>query len=218
MRRYWNQAKRWGIGFRSVEVREIRGSKRGFRVLTKTGAFRTRSVLLCTGARFKPWRTLGDGAPPVFGPAFARAREFSGRPVAVVGGGEAAVHQTLQLARHASVVHLFHRGERLKAIGVLQQRLRSAANVRVHPKSELREGSGGRLRVLRGGGEDRTISVEAVFALVGQTPELSILGGAPRPEGVFVAGDARRGVPRQVAAASGDGMRAAMECERYLRR
>lgn len=216
MRRYWGYARRWGLSRERGEAVSLRGTAGEYRVATGAGERRAKAVVVSTGTRFLRWSGLDGGGLPVYDAAFGRAREFRGRQVAVVGGGEAAIHQSLYLAEQAKTVYLIHRGERLKGIGLLKRRAASARNLRVLPSSTLTVGKEGPL-VVSGGGRRRTpLRVAAVFALIGQEPELSLLGKRRPGPGIFVAGDASRGAVRQVAWATGDGMRAAMECDAFL--
>ncbi len=211
MRRFAAQADAWGVKRIKGEALSIERQGGGYRVHTPDGVHAAKSVLLCTGARFLTWDELGSSGPPVFTAAFGRCPSYAGRTVAVVGGGETAVHQSLELSRHAKKVFLVHRGKSLRAIGLLQERVKRSRNIEVHANSMLRPGPGNRLKLGK-----KEISVAAVFALIGQAPELDLLKGLRAPKGIFTAGDAKHGVPHQVVSCAGDAMRAAMECEQFL--
>lgn len=217
MRRFWTQARAWGVEYFKAEALSLAREGGLYRIRTQAEVLAGRSVLLCTGARFLPWRELEGAGPPVFNAAFGRAREYAGRPVAVVGGGETAVHQSLALSRCARTVHLVHRGGSLRAIGALRERVENAGNIEVHARSRLALDRKNRLRLIGPGRRSREIAAAAVFALIGQVPELGLLRGHRSVPGLFTAGDARHGVAHQIAAAAGDAMRAAMECEAFLR-
>jgi len=216
MRRFSAQARAWGVKHLKAEALAVISGEGEYRIRTAEEQIPALSVILCTGARFLPWEDLGSDGPPVFNAAFGRAPQYSGQSVAVVGGGETAVHQSLELSRHAKKVYLIHRGESLRSIDLLLRRLQKAGNVEVHPNTLLRPGKGKRLQLIKQSSQEKEISVDAVFALVGQMPDLSLLRGHRDPKGIFTAGDAKHGVPHQIVSAAGDGMRAAMECENYL--
>lgn len=223
MDRWIRQARRWGLKF---------GMKVAGKVSYKNGFFRVeigrgqeicaRAVVRCTGARFK---SLGiPGEKKFFGrglyhAAFDEAPRCKDKDVAVVGGGEAATHQALYLARFASKVYLITKDFRLKAHPLLQKRAASRDNVVPIPCSlvEKVEGSRRLERVwLRhvSNGLRRFLRVQGLFVLIGKEPEAPGIWEAS--QGFFVAGDARGDRFRQVAIAGGDGVRAAMECMQYL--
>ncbi|MDD5304814.1 MAG: NAD(P)/FAD-dependent oxidoreductase, partial [Elusimicrobia bacterium] len=178
------------------------------------------SVVLATGARFKTLKAPGAGrlrGRGVFHAAFDAPGDFRGRAVAVVGGGEAAVHQAIHLAGRARRVIVVARGP-LSAHRLLLSRLAALPNV------EIRRG-----RVVRVEGRERVsaivlrddsgararLPVAAVFVLIGA--QASAWASLDKHPGVFVAGDARGGIERQVAVASGDGMAAAVRALRWFR-
>ena len=61
-----------------------------------------------------------------------------GKPVAVVGGGDAACQEALTLAMHASQVHLLVRGTALRARDAWQQRIAAQPKISVHLGTTLR--------------------------------------------------------------------------------
>lgn len=162
---------------------------------------------------------------------------YRGRRVAVIGGGDAAVKEGLFLTRFAEQVTIIHRRDRLRATQMLQERAFAHEKIDFVWDSVVREIVG--QQVVTGvqvenvkNGESRLLPVDGVFVYVGSIPNTEFLKGAldlsdrgfvvadkrghtNRP-GVFVAGDVRDGVLRQVATAVGSAAVAAMEAEEYI--
>lgn len=162
---------------------------------------------------------------------------YRGRRVAVIGGGDAAVKEGLFLTRFAEQVTIIHRRDRLRTTQVLQERAFAHEKIDFVWDSVVREIVG--QQVVTGvqvenvkNGESRLLPVDGVFVYVGSIPNTEFLKGAldlsdrgfvvadkrghtNRP-GVFVAGDVRDGVLRQVATAVGSAAVAAMEAEEYI--
>jgi len=115
---------------------------------------------------------------------------FRDAPVAVVGGGDAAVEEALYLARTASKVYLIHRRDELRASKIVAQRATE------HPKIEIlwnsipkeilgsdQEGVTGVLLQSTAGKEsattspERKIAVSGIFVAIGHTPNTNFLRG-----------------------------------------
>jgi thioredoxin reductase (NADPH) len=221
MSAYARQARGWGLKTLRGELVGLRSGARAHSLRLADGRrLSARSVVLATGARFTPLRApgavrlLGRG---VHHAAFDEAGKWRGRDVAVVGGGEAAVHQAVHLARSARRVTLVARGP-LSAHRLLLSRLAALGNVEVRRGRVVRVEGRERVEalVLRDGrAASARLPVSAVFVLIGAAASpWARRGGRP---GVFVAGDARGCVERQVAVAAGDGMAAAVRVQRWLR-
>ncbi|MFH2203556.1 MAG: NAD(P)/FAD-dependent oxidoreductase [Elusimicrobiota bacterium] len=224
MRRMVRQAACWGLDTECAQVRLLEHRADGWRIELAGGEVRRgKAVLIATGTEFLPLGVPGER--PLTGKGvrhavFDNARRYAGRRVGVVGGGEAAAHQALALAKHAEKVVLFVRGREIKAIRPLRDALANSSRI------ELRRGV--RVRRLLGdrrlagvewerGARRRREELDALFVLVGQRPHLPARRGTGGKRSLFIAGDARRGAVRHVVAAAADGMARAMECERFLR-
>jgi thioredoxin reductase (NADPH) len=214
------QARAWGLRPVKGSVSDLLARDGSFDVRLADGrSLSARAVVLAPGARFKKLgvpgerRLFGKG---VHHAAFDEAPRWRGRAVAVVGGGEAAVHQAVHLARWAKRVFVVARGP-LRAHPLLLSRLAACPNVellrgrvaRVEGESRVES-----LAVRGGGARLRRLPVSAVFVLVGA--EASPWADRADAEGVFLAGDARGRVERQVTVAAGDGMAAAVRALRWL--
>ena len=170
---------------------------------------------------------------------------FRGHRVAVVGGGNTAVEETLYLSNLAEHVTLIHRRDKLRAEKILQDRLMQRVRegkvslVWHHHVDEILGDESGvhgvRVRsTLNDAGRD--IAVSGVFIAIGHTPNtdlfrgqlemrggyLSILGGsegnatATSLPGVFAAGDVADHVYRQAITSAGSGCMAALDADRFL--
>jgi len=162
-------------------------------------------------------------------------------PIAVVGGGDAAVEEALYLTKTASKVYLIHRRNELRASKI------GAKRAMEHPKIEIlwntipqeilgndQKGVTGILLQSTAGLPDREIAVSGVFMAIGHTPNTKFLQGKvaltkkgyivrPIPfrshtsvPGVFAAGDVADDYYRQANTAAAGGCMAAIDAERYL--
>ena len=166
---------------------------------------------------------------------------FRNMPIAVVGGGDAAVEEALYLTKTASNVYLIHRRHELRASKIAAQRAAEHPKVEILwntiPKEILgsdEKGVTGMLLQSTSGLPDREIAVSGVFVAIGHTPntkfligkvELTAKGYIFRPipfrsntsvPGVFAAGDVADDYYRQANTAAASGCMAAIDAERFL--
>jgi alkyl hydroperoxide reductase subunit F len=211
-------------------------------VFTNGAALKARSVILATGAR---WRNLGVPGEAEYrnkGVAYCPHCDgplFKGKRVAVIGGGNSGVEAAIDLAGIVGHVTLIEYDARLRADQVLQDKLRSMANVRVITSAQTTEitGDGARVDGLvyanRDSGETHRIELEGVFVQIGLVPntewlkdsglELNRFGEieidartATNLPGVFAAGDATTVPYKQIVIAMGEGSKAALSAFDYL--
>jgi thioredoxin reductase (NADPH) len=203
-----------------------------------TQTLRARCVVLAPGARL---RTLGVPGEAEFAGrgvshcASCDAPLLRGKPVAVVGGGDASCQEALTLAAHASQVHLLVRGDALRARAAWRERIAAEPKITVHCGTTLGAVVGDNaVRSVRVTGPDgtREISVDGVFVYAGLVPETGlVVGVAPLDDterivvdaalrspvrGLLAAGCARAGTSGQAVDARADGEAAAASAHRHL--
>ncbi|MDO9099187.1 MAG: FAD-dependent oxidoreductase [Caldisericota bacterium] len=236
------QAERFGAEFVLDEALTLTRTDAGFDVATaEQTVFHARAVIVASGAvpRALPLKEeakyRGHGVSYC---ATCDAAFFLGKQVAVVGGGDAAVNETLVLAKGSSRVFLVHPLETLQATQVLVEQVSGQTNVELvaaaTPTGLRGEGKLEALIVRQASGGDRTLAVEGVFVAMEYTPVSNLLQGLVEvdaqgyvvlPEttesgvpGLYVAGDVRRKVLKQIVTAVADGAVAAQRAAGFLRR
>jgi thioredoxin reductase (NADPH) len=163
---------------------------------------------------------------------------FRGKRLAVVGGGDTAMEETLYLTKFASEVVVLHRKDKFRASKVMADRVLAHPKVRVEWNSEVADVLGdseisGLLVKDSRTGATRTMEVGGLFLAIGHAPNTGFLNGqleltpfnyiktAPwrtltSVDGVFAAGDAIDDYYRQAITSAGTGCMAALEAERWL--
>ncbi|MDP6135737.1 MAG: thioredoxin-disulfide reductase [Arenicellales bacterium] len=171
---------------------------------------------------------------------------YKGKPVAVIGGGNTAVEESLYLSNICSSVTLVHRRDELRAEAILRDKLigRSGklGNISICWNSILAEVLGDEQGVVgvtiqnTKSGEQRELGVHGVFIAIGHDPNTGIFAGQLDMEGgylqvngglegdatgtsipgVFAAGDVMDHVYRQAVTSAGTGCMAALDAERFL--
>ena len=206
--------------------------------------FRGRSLIFCTGKRYRRLNVPGEERFLGMGIAWCATCDaplYQDKRVAVVGGGNSALTAVRDLLRYASEIHLVHHKEKLNAEAVLLEEIRQAeadGRVTIHPNSQVREYIGGEhlegVRLSGTKGEVKhDIAVEGVFLEIGLEPNSALLEGflslnehgevpvdrdqSTEVPGLFAAGDVTDEREKQIVVAAGAGAKAALSADRYLR-
>ncbi len=231
-----------GMETEFAEASEILPSDGGFTVRSDAGDFSGRTVILAAGAKHRLPGVPGEEKYLGKGISFCAVCDgafYAGKPVAVIGGGNSAMQEALQLSELASSVTIvqnlayFTGEQRLAELIEKKENISAVFGALVERFTGEREIDGLDL-VVSETGERRHLAVDGVFVAVGLSPETkpfaSLLdtdrfGYAVADEstvtktpGLFVAGDCRTKSVRQISTAASDGAAAALAVCAYLDR
>jgi thioredoxin reductase (NADPH) len=212
-------------------------------VKTDKAEYAAKAVIIATGTSYRELGVPGEKEFKGRGLSHCAVCDgplFKGKRVLVVGGGNAAVATALYLADLASEVKIIHRRDSFRAQESLIKDLFGRGNVKVFWNTQLKEIRGERLiekAVLLNliTGETWELPVDGIFVQVGETPNSQIAkeAGVEVDEngyikvdvrqrtnipGVYAAGDVTTYPVKQVGAAVGQGVTAALEAYGYIRR
>jgi thioredoxin reductase (NADPH) len=162
---------------------------------------------------------------------------YRGKAVAMIGGGDSALLETIELTRYGVDVVLIDEAETLGGQDTYVRRVSESAQVEIRHRTVLEEilgdgvVEGVRVRVLETG-QSSTVPVSGVFVHVGRLPNTTFLDGVVQLDGgghvptdiwmqtelpgLFAAGDVRANAARQAITAAGDGATAAIAAHRHL--
>jgi len=237
------QAASFGARILMDDVERVDLAQRPFTLTTVGGqTFLAEAVIIATGSR--P-RSLGlDGEEELIGKGLAYCALcdgafFAGMDVVVVGGGNAALGETLAMARVAGRVTLVHRKNEFRADKIVEQAVRALPGVDVLTPYIVEDfvttddGSlvGVKLRNLDTA-ELIYRETAGLFVAIGHEPATAlfapfvriendhILTGATTTattvDGVFAAGDVADSRYRQAVTAAASGCMAAIDAEHWL--
>lgn len=234
------QAAKFGLETLTAEVSglEVGGEQKV--VKTSEGDIAARAVIIAGGSDRVKLDVPGEKEFAGKGVAYCAicdAYFYRGLPVAVVGGGNAAINEALDLSKFASKVTVIHRRQELRATRILQERAFAEPKIEFlwNTVVEAIEGDDvvKRLRLRNVlAGEKSVLDISGIFVAIGFKPNTAYLKGVlsldangaiitnERMEtgvpGIFAAGDIRSGSIRQAIAAAGDGAVAAIYAERFI--
>jgi len=161
---------------------------------------------------------------------------FRGKTIAVVGGGDAALEETIFLSRFAEKIYLIHRRNKFRGCSWLQDKVLKLPMVEVlwdTTVSKIEGESKVSFLQIRQDGADRRIDADGIFIYAGRLPNSGFLEGVVLEqdergfiitsekmetslEGIYAAGDIRKKFLRQVITAASDGAIAATAASQYL--
>jgi len=233
------QAVRYGLEVVTAEVTSVAPGQ-PYSVSTTESSFEAEAIIIAAGSEYRKLGVLGEERLSGHGVSYCATCDgflFRDREVAVVGGGDTAITDALELSRHARKVYVIHRRDELRAGQVLQQRAFAQPKLEFIWSTVVEEVTGEevvkelRLRNVKTG-QHSILEVAGVFVAVGLMPnsrsffnivDLDDAGYiitdetmATSAPGIFAAGDIRRDSARQVASAVGDGATAAMSVFKYV--
>ena len=238
----------WPGDVDGVHINATDLSKRPFTLTGDNGTYTCDALIIATGASA---RYLGLESEEAFKGRGVSACAtcdgffYRGKPVAVIGGGNAAVEEALYLSNIASKVTVIHRRDKFRSEKILSDKLLEKAkngNVEIEWFSELDEVLGDDMGVTgiriknAKDGSTKDIDVHGVFIAIGHNPNTEIFAGqldmangyikvksgiegnatATSVDGVFAAGDVMDSVYKQAITSAGAGCMAALDADKFL--
>lgn len=241
--RMTKHATKFGLQIDTVTARSIKKLEDGdFRITTEEGiVYRAHAVILTAGGTPNKLGVPGEEEFAGRGVSYCAICDgafFKGETIAVAGGGDAAAEEADFLTRYVEKLYLIHRRDELRAQKILQHRVFENPKIEIIWDTVVEEILGDergmkqlKLRNVKSS-EESFLDVTGIFVFIGFRPNTWLVedhaehdaGGylisdrdmrASIP-GLFVAGDVRSQLTRQITTAVGDGTTALMAAEKYL--
>lgn len=213
-----------------------------FEVKTDKGnSYSGKTVILAAGARRRKLGIPGEDRLNGKGVAYCSTCDaplFSGKKVAVVGGGNAGLEAVIDLFPYAEKIYLLEFGETLKGDQVTQEEIKKNPKVEVILNAQTKEILGenfmtGLKYINRKTSEEKVLEVGGVFVEIGSVPNSEIVKdlvnldkwgqividskhAATSHPGIFAAGDITDDPYKQNNISAGDAVKAALAAYNYL--
>eukprot|EP00891_Asterochloris_glomerata_P000438 jgi/Astpho2/438/fgenesh1_pm.00011_%23_17_t len=247
--RFRKQSERFGTKIFTETVTKVDTSSRPFKIYSDERTVEADTVVISTGAVAKRLEFKGsnegkdgywnkgisacavcDGAAPMF-------RKV---PLAVIGGGDSAMEESVYLTKYATKVYIIHRRDEFRASKIMQTRALEHPKIEPVWNSTVVEAYGNEKGMLGGlkvknlkTGEVTDLHVGGLFFAIGHEPASKFLEGQVKTDeqgyivtkpgtsitsvpGLFAAGDVQDKKYRQAITAAGSGCMAALDAEHYL--
>jgi thioredoxin reductase (NADPH) len=236
------QAERFGAEYRVGHLSSADLTQRPFLLHLGKHQVHAQALIIASGASAR-WlgipneqKLIGHGVSSC---ATCDGFFFSGKEIAVIGGGDSAMEEALFLTRFATKVTIIHRRDSFRASKIMLDRAKNNPKIQFltdtvvedvydHAKQEV---TGLKLRNVKTG-KVWDFPTSALFLGIGHEPNAKMFDGQletdadgylkthnyvlTRVHGVFACGDVQDRRYRQAITAAGTGCMAAIEVEKFL--
>ncbi len=245
MNEFRAQAERFGTRFVTDDVTELKLTDGDVHEITVgKDTYRAKAVILSMGAEPKRLGIPGEMELQGKGVSTCGVCDgafFKGEDVAVIGGGDSAMEDSIFVSKFAEKLTSVHRRDEYRASQIMEDRARSKENIEFltpYVPKEFVAGDDGKITKIAlehaESGESKELEVGAAFVAIGHTPRSELVSGqvdvdtdgyvkVDEPstktnlEGVFAVGDLVDSTYRQAVTAAGTGCKGALDAEWYLR-
>jgi thioredoxin-disulfide reductase len=239
--KFRDHAKSLGIQIAQTGVESVTKEGEIFNVATVEGGFESRAVLVATGSDPRHLNVPGEDeflGKGVCYCATCDAPLFTGRTVAVIGGGNAAFEAAIFCARFAKKIYLLEAGDAIRADAANQKLLADSGKAQVTTKARIASINGDKfvkgLTYQDEDGKQVELAVDGIFVKVGYVPASGFVKNlvetndrqeiiynhetnATKTAGLFVAGDVSDIKYKQIIIACGEGAKAVLSIREYLK-
>jgi len=236
------QALRFGAEYKHGHVTSADLSLRPFKLHVGHEVVHAKTLIIASGATAR-WlglpheqQLIGHGVSSC---ATCDGFFFSGKEIAVVGGGDSAMEEAIFLTRFGSKVTIIHRRDTFRASKIMLER--AQRNEKIHfltntvvedvHDANSKEVTALKLRNVKTG-DVWDFPVNALFLGIGHIPNAKVFEGQletdqdgylkttryvfTKVHGVYACGDVQDRRYRQAVTAAGSGCMAALEAEKFL--
>jgi len=236
------QAEKLGVELKTNEkVKKINQVSGGFEVETESNKkYQAKSIIIASGKTPRRLNVAGEKEFEGKGISVCVTCDgplFTGKTVAVIGGGNSAISAALELEKYAQKVYVLNLGAELIGEEVRIEQLKKSAKVEIIPQAKTTAVLGSQfVEKLRykdlATSQEKEIVVQGIFREIGWEPSTGYLAGfielSPTREvitdkknttnisGVFAAGDVTDVAQKQLVIAAGEGAKAALSAWNYF--
>lgn len=218
---FTHQIKNYNIKIEFDEVMKLQHKNNEFALTTPLKTYKCKIVVIASGTKPKTITEIDiekEAAHKVYYEVF-ELRNVENKNISIIGAGDAAFDYALTLSKR-NQVHIFNRGEKVKCLSLLYNKVSSEKNIHYHTQKTLKSirNKKSKLSLIFKDNKnfDEHVSDYIIFA-AGRKPEIDFLSEIDENKienlvsnkTLFFIGDVKNGIARQIAIATGDGIKAA---------
>jgi thioredoxin reductase (NADPH) len=238
--RFVDHAKKQGANLVLNKVMKIKKTKEGFIVLTPENNYKTKTIVLATGASRKKLNIKCSDKFEGKGISYCATCDgplYKNKTVAVVGGSDAAATSAIYLSAIAKKVYLIYRKEKLRCESALENKILETKNIELIMNMNITEFLGSKVLEKIRLDNNKELNIDGVFVEIGSIPSIDLtkdLGiktdkndlievndkAETNINGVFAAGDvtSRAGEFKQIITSAAEGAIASRSILDYLQK
>lgn len=234
------QAKKFGLKITNETAKNLKIAPIGTTVETENNEYKTKSIIIASGSTHRLLNVPGEKELSGKGVSYCATCDgplFKNTDLIVAGGGDSALEEALFLTKFAKTVTIVHRRDKLRAIEFLKEKAKQNQKISYKWNSVVVKIKGNNKvesvileNVITKQKEE--IKIDGIFVAIGLIPNTDFCKDCLKldennqiitdenlktnVDGIFAAGDVRKGSYRQIATAVGDGCFAFSMVEKYL--
>ncbi len=206
-------------------------------IKTNKGEYRAKAVIVASGKRSRELGAPGEKEFKNKGLTYCATCDgplFSGKDVAIIGGGNSALDAALQMVKIAKKIYVVNNAARLGGDPIMREKVEKDPIVTVFNESRVTAVLGDKFvnaMKIAVSGEERTVNVQGIFVEIGLIPNTDFAKDLAKNEigeirvsnrnqtnipGIFAAGDVTDVPEKQIIIAAGEGSKACLSAFRYL--
>lgn len=208
-------------------------------VKTEKGTYESKTAIIASGKRSRELNVPGEKEYKNRGLTYCATCDgplFSGKDVAIIGGGNSALDAALQMVNIAGYVYIVDINLKLGGDPIMLEKVVNNGKVTVINSASVTEIKGEKTVTaikVKTNGTEKEIPVQGVFVEIGLTPNSEFAIDVDKNEhgeinvncynetnipGIFAAGDVTNVPEKQIIIAAGEGSKATLSAFRYLSR
>ena len=236
--KFEDHMRKYGVAVKEGElVKDIRRTDDKIVVNTDKGRYEAMTVVIASGKRSRELGCPGEKEFKNRGLTYCATCDgplFSGKDVAVIGGGNSALDATLQLMKIASRIYLINIVPRLTGDPVMIEKVQASDIVTIMNNTKVTGITGDKMVSgikVTNGSEEKTLAVGGIFVEIGLVPNSYFATDVDKNAfgeikvdsynrtnipGIFAAGDVTDVPEKQIIIAAGEGSKASLAAFKYL--
>ena len=219
------------------EVVEVRKKDNRVYIKTNKGEYEAKTAIVASGKRSRELGVPGEKEFKNKGLTYCATCDaplFSGKDVAIIGGGNSALDAALQLINIAKHVHIINIAPDLTGDPIMREKVGKSVKTTILNSSQVAAVVGDKMITgikIKRDGKEETLSIQGVFVEIGLMPNSEFAETLHKNElgeikvdsynktnepGIFAAGDVTDVPEKQIIIAAGEGAKATLSAFRYL--